>query len=277
MSNVIQIKRGNSKPDGKLAPYELGVQINDGNKLFIGGALNEDGAYGDAQQIKVENAENAENAINAINANKANNANYANKANNATNADRATNATNADKLGGKEASAYTQKSEIIGTEASEKVQNSVNADNAEKLSDKTLIEILKLVYPIGSIYTSRENTNPSTLFGFGTWEQISGKFILAANEKYPVDDTGGFETVTLEKKHLPKLSGSMQMRRWGTGAMISDAEGILKITDDGGTAYSAANSNSKQGYHKVTVSFGEDQPHDNMPPYLAVYMWQRTA
>ena len=272
MSNIIQIKRGNNKPDGKLAPYELGVQIDDDNKLFIGGALNEDSSYGDAQQIKVENAVNAE------------------------------------KLGGKEASIYAQKSEIIGATASEKVQNSVNADklgnitaeeyvqkaniigenapstvwsatNAEKLSDKTLIEILKLVYPIGSIYTSRENTNPSTLFGFGTWEQISGKFILAANEKYPVDDTGGFETVTLSKEHLPKLSGSMRMRRWGTGAMISEAEGILKITDDGGTAYSAANSNSQQGYHKVTISFGQDEnkPLDIMPPYLAVYMWQRTA
>ena len=39
MSNIIQIKRGNGKPDGKLAPYELGVQINDSNKLFIGGTI----------------------------------------------------------------------------------------------------------------------------------------------------------------------------------------------------------------------------------------------
>ena len=59
MSNIIQIKRGNGKPDGKLAPYELGIQIDDSNKLFVGGTINEDGSYSDAQQIKVENAVNA--------------------------------------------------------------------------------------------------------------------------------------------------------------------------------------------------------------------------
>lgn len=61
MSNVIQIKRGSGKPDSKLAPYELGIDIDD-RQLYFGGILVDDGSgtgaqkYGNAQGIKVAEA-----------------------------------------------------------------------------------------------------------------------------------------------------------------------------------------------------------------------------
>ena len=52
-----------------------------------------------------------------------------------------------------------------------------------------------LIYPIGSIYMSVNSTNPSTLFG-GTWEQITGKFLLACDTTYTAGSTGGNATMS---------------------------------------------------------------------------------
>lgn len=54
MSNTIQIKRGKRKPDYLLAPYELGIDINDG-QLYYGGPISNN-KYGKAQGIKAEGA-----------------------------------------------------------------------------------------------------------------------------------------------------------------------------------------------------------------------------
>lgn len=65
------------------------------------------------------------------------------------------------------------------------------------------IEILKKVYPVGAIYTSTVSTNPATLFGFGTWEQIQGRFLLGVSSSHGAGTTGGAETVTLTTAQLP--------------------------------------------------------------------------
>ena len=67
--------------------------------------------------------------------------------------------------------------------------------------------LLNLVYPVGSIYWSSNNTNPGTLFG-GTWTQIKDKFILAAGDYYSNGATGGAATVTLTVSNMPSHSHS---------------------------------------------------------------------
>ena len=67
--------------------------------------------------------------------------------------------------------------------------------------------LLNLVYPIGSIYWSSNNTNPATLFG-GTWTQIKDRFILAAGDYYSNGATGGGATVTLTVSNMPSHSHS---------------------------------------------------------------------
>ena len=72
-------------------------------------------------------------------------------------------------------------------------------------NDKEIIlkeNFLNLVYPIGSIYWSSNNTNPASLFG-GTWIQIKDKFILAAGDSYTNGATGGAATVTLSVSNMP--------------------------------------------------------------------------
>lgn len=123
------------------------------------------------------------------------------------------------------------------------------------------------VYPVGSIYISLNSANPSSIFG-GTWEQIQGRFLLGASGSHPVNQTGGEETHTLSEGEMP----------YHTHGPTS---GSRFVSVDGEAYGSLGNANA--GYINVTwnnwstTPKGSSQPHNNMPPYLAVYMWKRTA
>lgn len=137
------------------------------------------------------------------------------------------------------------------------------ADTAVQPSD-----VLNLVYPVGAIYISCNSTGPATLFG-GTWEQIQGRFLLASSESYPAGSTGGEETVSLTANqngpHYHKgltVDGTSIGWTWPAVSPGSGNNGTL--TTSGST-------------EPVSGSSGSGAPHNNMPPYLAVYMWQRTA
>ncbi|EAX71868.1 hypothetical protein TVAG_555250, partial [Trichomonas vaginalis G3] len=73
------------------------------------------------------------------------------------------------------------------------------ADKTELQTLKT--EILQTLYPIGSIYTSMNSTNPETVLGFGTWTQIVDRFLYCANSS---KETGGSKTISGE--NLPAHS-----------------------------------------------------------------------
>ena len=86
-------------------------------------------------------------------------------------------------------------------------ENVIKAGISNQLlyNDKEVIlkeNFLNLVYPVGSIYWSSNNTNPGTLFG-GTWVQIKDRFILAAGDYYSNGATGGAATVTLTVSNMP--------------------------------------------------------------------------
>lgn len=148
-------------------------------------------------------------------------------------------------------------------------------------------------FPIGYIYMSVDSTNPSTYFG-GTWTQISDKFLLAAGSTYSAGGTGGAATVTLTENQIPSHrhsfstttdsggthshTGNTLNIRTGTTATSKDAARQITadydyynvtITHDGGSHTHTLSGNT--GYT------GSTQSHDNMPPYLVVYMWKRTA
>ncbi len=126
--------------------------------------------------------------------------------------------------------------------------------------------LLDLVYPVGSVYMSANNVSPQTFLG-GTWQQIQEKFLLAASSSYPAGSTGGEAEHTLTKSELP--NESLQIK--------------LAISGDSGAEYAAIQGFSYVGSNPSTLVFGNTdplgsgEPITNMPPYLAVYMWQRTA
>lgn len=150
------------------------------------------------------------------------------------------------------------------------------------------------IYPIGSIYMSVNSTNPSTLFG-GSWTRLQDTFLLAAGSTYAAGSTGGEASHTLSTTEIPAHTH---------GSRLADARINLHGYGGGGnfinnmvnaTGYDY-NSNGFRSATQLTKQTGSDSysgfqlalahthdsvggsgAHNNMPPYLAVYMWQRTA
>ena len=115
-------------------------------------------------------------------------------------------------------------------------------------------------YPIGSVYISFSSTNPTVYFG-GTWEQIEDKFLLCCGKKHSVGSTGGEETHTLTVNEMPShkhTNWTAQGGSWARETMCCGNTTEHSMADYNNTSYAGGN-----------------QPHNNMPPYIAVYVWRR--
>lgn len=115
-------------------------------------------------------------------------------------------------------------------------------------------------YPVGSLYLSLRDTSPEALFG-GRWERLKDVFLLAAGDKFQPGSTGGEESHLLTEEELPAHSHTVPNVR------VTGSDTGLAVTESfgGGT-----------GSRKIlTSTAGSSKPHNNMPPYLAVYVWQR--
>lgn len=123
------------------------------------------------------------------------------------------------------------------------------------------------VYPVGSIYLSINNTDPADLFGIGTWELITDKFLLGAGNDYNGGTTGGESTHTLTVDEIPPHSHTFQGVNDGTTVQTSTGSYPAKIYQD--------HAPNWPGY--FINNTGGGQAHNNMPPYLAVYIWKRIA
>ena len=129
----------------------------------------------------------------------------------------------------------------------------------------TLRTLLDAVYPVGSVYLSTVETSPAIFLG-GTWERIKDRFLLAAGDTYAPGEVGGEAEHTLTVDEIPSHQHGMK-----TTLDLSTAAGNRRNTVvGGGNAWSSNDTNQIQ-------YTGGDQPHNNMPPYLAVYIWKRTA
>ena len=125
------------------------------------------------------------------------------------------------------------------------------------------------IYPVGAIYMSVNETDPGELFG-GTWERIKDSFLLSSGEVYAPGTNGGEAEHTLTNEELPANMGKFAAMRWPEDL----EEGIVSATQKAtNTAYYQGTSYGSGAY---TLS-GGGQAHNNMPPYLAVYVWKRVA
>lgn len=135
-------------------------------------------------------------------------------------------------------------------------------------------------YPIGSVYISVNNTNPETALGFGTWTQIEDRFLLAAGSTYTGGDTGGAATVKLSKANLPAVSGTIAMHSQGVATNVHDVTGCFSSELINKNKYRSGGSEVSGAPSIGRVNFsngGSGAAHNNMPPYLVVYIWKRTA
>ena len=134
------------------------------------------------------------------------------------------------------------------------------AADSSKLGGKTWAERLLDIYPIGSIYMSVNSTSPASLFG-GTWEQLKDRFLLGAGDSYAAGSTGGEAKHTLTISEIP-----------------SHTHRIKEATSSGeSTGYRFSASSGPYSTANYLENSGGSESHNNMPPYLAVYMWKRVS
>ena len=138
------------------------------------------------------------------------------------------------------------------------------------------------MYPIGSIYQSTDPTDPSELFG-GTWQMLKDVFLMAAGDKYAAGSTGGEAEHVLTEREMPSHVHDVQVRAQGYDGWetyTSSNYGFMFKMNADATGYHGPNysahsaivaADAKTGYS------GDGQPHNNLPPYLAVYTWVRVA
>ena len=131
------------------------------------------------------------------------------------------------------------------------------------------------VYPIGSIYISVSGTNPAELFG-GTWQRLKDRFLLAAGDTYAAGSTGGEAEHLLTADELPSHTHPLESITGTDDMNFVNGSGsfLLQNSDTTIDWPSAKNAEMKYGN---TGSVGGNKPHNNLPPYLAVYMWVRVA
>ncbi len=149
--------------------------------------------------------------------------------------------------------------------AFEQLNTAVATLNAAKL-DKA--ELLDAVYPIGSLYMSVNAADPNTLFG-GTWERLKDRFLLAAGDTYAAGATGGEAAHTLTVEEMPSHNHSLSDQ--------IDKNSIKLGSMGGDTNYALSKRAASYDHNLATNNTGGGAAHNNMPPYLTVYMWKRTA
>ena len=153
-------------------------------------------------------------------------------------------------------------------------------------------KLIDYIYPIGSIYLSVNSTSPATLFG-GSWTQLKDRFLLGAGSTYSSGATGGAATHKLSVAEIPSHAHDTPFfnNMTNNGEMKSDFIGVFgkgvtasqALKDTGQTStmemWWINQTNTAEGneWAYLTSAKGSGSAHNNMPPYLVIYMWKRTA
>lgn len=191
-----------------------------------------------------------------------------------------------------EMNARTEDIENVNNSITTETNARISADNAinQKLTQETaeltskidnntsqittlhnmLLVYWKTLYPIGSIYISTNKTfNPNTAFG-GKWlKTAEGRCLIGANDIYPIGSTGGEAKHTLTNDEIPSHSHGINGADSRSGSITLDTATFSYLDKGQTTSYTSG--------ILATNLTGGGNAHNNMQPYLAVYMWERTA
>ena len=143
-------------------------------------------------------------------------------------------------------------------------QNFVNTRNFLTLDD---------VYPVGSIYFTASAVSPSTSIG-GTWIRYAqGKCLFGVDDTdtdFALETTGGVKEVVLTEAQMPSHTHTLDDK-------VRGAPGALWAGSGPYLLYDLTRTSSTVSTPNTTHSRGSSQAHPNMPPYIAIYIWKRTA
>ena len=189
-------------------------------------------------------------------------------------------------------------SEKLAKDSLDTKANSNHTHTSNQVTD-----LINTIYPVGSIYMSVNSTNPSVLFG-GTWEQIKDTFLLATGDTYANGSTGGEATHTLTENEMPSHTHIQDSHNHTQNAhnhtqnphshtigsltrYVVNGKAVAAVGDGYGNAQNYKTGDTTATNKEATATnnpqtatnqnTGGGQAHNNMPPYLAVNIWKRTA
>ena len=153
-------------------------------------------------------------------------------------------------------------------------------------------------WPVGSIFLSVVSTNPSTLLGLGTWAAFgTGRTLVsldAAQAEFDViEETGGIKNHPLTTAEMPAHThvqdshghaitdpGHVHVQRFKQNSVDTGAtqNGFCDGSSfDGVATVSATTGVTVNNATPTNQNAGTDAGHNNLQPYITVYMWKRTA
>ena len=189
-------------------------------------------------------------------------------------------------------------SEKLAKDSLDTKANSNHTHTSNQVTD-----LINTIYPVGSIYMSVNSTNPSVLFG-GTWEQIKDTFLLATGDTYSNGSTGGEATHTLTENEMPSHTHIQDSHNHTQNAhnhtqnphshtigsltrYVANGKAVAAVGDGYGNTQNYKTGDTTATNKEATATnnpqtatnqnTGGGQAHNNMPPYLAVNIWKRTA
>jgi len=128
------------------------------------------------------------------------------------------------------------------------------------------------VYPVGSIYiNASDGTNPGTLLGFGTWVAFGAGRVpvgidATQTEFDTAEETGGAKTHTLTISEMPSHTHNLGSKDSTAGDGGAFNEEFIEDPAD-----------TTNGPNVTSSSTGGGSAHNNLQPYIVVYMWKRTV
>ncbi len=160
--------------------------------------------------------------------------------------------------------------------------NSINFNTSEN-NLLSFEAIFNKIYPVGAIYISTSSINPGTLFT-GAWEQICGRFLIGTglNKENTFNGFGVYNAGTYnftpgelggEPTHLLTVNEIPSHNHMYTRNKILDAE----PNSESGTSRGGNSLLNNMKTYAYTNPTGGNAAHNNIPPYLVVYMWKRIS
>lgn len=198
---------------------------------------------------------------------------------------------------------------VVAVRVEENGQLIYTTRGGEEINAGNLVEsdsAVNQAYPINSLFFATVPTNPATLLGVGTWVRFAkGRTLVSLDEADTdfdaAEETGGAKTVTLTSAQIPSHQHNIPQHQHSIPSHTHPLSASYSVqhdnVDENGTdgrmsSWTFANTgdtpktgntgaggagSTDLGGAGITDASGGGQSHPNLPPYVVVYIWKRTA
>lgn len=127
-------------------------------------------------------------------------------------------------------------------------------------------------YMVGDIYITTNSVNPETIWADTEWDRIEDTFLLSAGSTYTAGDTGG-SADAIVPYHTHKFTDHWKTYKLNTTSRKPGTSTAVNY----GTSITASDASGSYTTDAPSGTTSGNTVGANMPPYLVVNVWVRTA